>query len=475
MSAPHSDPKIVGEGDVGDYRDHISTVDERGKRIWIYPKKPVGRFYNARSIVSWLLLAFMFGGPFLKIGGHPLLLLDFLGRRFYIFGVAYWPQDLYLFGLTLITFIVFLILFTAVFGRIFCGWACPQTIFMEMVFRKIEYIIEGDARSQKKLNESPWTGKKIFKKSLKVIIFYSLSWIIGNVLLAYIIGTDKLFDIITSSPSDHFGGFMAMVIFSFLFFGTYLWFREQVCTLVCPYGRLQGVLLDQNSIVVHYDFLRGDPRGKGKRKEGSNLGDCIDCNLCVEVCPTGIDIRNGTQLECVNCTACMDACDSIMTKIDKPKGLVRYSSHNGIVDKNSKIMNWRIAGYSIILTLLISLMVFLISTRIPIETTILRTPGMLYQEINDNYIRNLYNIKVVNKTYHDKSIRLEVSEPKNVILTLVSDLIIPSDDLGQSVFFVDIPRDQLRIQKNKVKIDVYSGDELLESVETSFIAPTSRE
>ena len=471
MSEPHNDPKIVGEGDVGEYRNHISTVDEQGKRVWIYPKKPSGRFYNARTVVSWFLLAFLFAGPFLTIGGHPFLLLDFLGRKFYIFGVAFWPQDLYLFGLALITFIVFIILFTAVFGRVFCGWVCPQTIFLEMVFRKIEYLIEGDARSQKKLDESPWTGGKIFKKTLKVFIFYILSWLIANVFLAYIIGKDKLFDIITSSPTEHLGGFIAMVIFSFLFFGTYLWFREQVCTLVCPYGRLQGVLLDSNSVVVHYDFLRGEPRGKGKRRERDDQGDCIDCNQCVDVCPTGIDIRNGTQLECVNCTACIDACDTIMTKIDKPKGLIRYSSYNRILDKNAKIQNWRIAGYSTVLILLLSLMVFLISTRIPIDTSILRTPGVLYQELSDNVIRNLYNIKVVNKTYDEKTIHLEVREPENIKLTMVSELVISGDDLGQSAFFIDIKRDQLSRQKNRIKIEVYSGDELLETIETSFIAP----
>lgn len=470
MSESHNDPQIASEGDVEEYRNHISTVDDHGKRVWIYPKKPRGRFYNARTVVSWFLLAFLFAGPFLTIGGHPFLLLDFIGRKFYIFGVTFWPQDLYLFGLAFITFIVFIILFTAVFGRVFCGWVCPQTIFLEMVFRKIEYLIEGDARSQKKLDESSWTGEKIFKKTLKVFIFYVLSWLIANVFLAYIIGKDKLFDIITSSPTEHLGGFIAMVIFSFLFFGTYLWFREQVCTLVCPYGRLQGVLLDSNSVVVHYDFLRGEPRGKGK--ERNDLGDCIDCNQCIDVCPTGIDIRNGTQLECVNCTACIDACDAIMTKIDKPKGLIRYSSYNRILDNNTKIHNWRVVGYSTVLILLLSLMVFLIATRIPIGTSILRTPGVLYQELSDNVIRNLYDIKVVNKTYDEKTIHLEVREPENAKLTLVSELVISGDDLGQSVFFIDIKRDQLTRQKNRIKIEVYSGDELLETIETSFIAPT---
>ncbi len=471
MNATNVKKQIVGEGDTGEYRDHISTVDEAGKRVWIYPKKPSGRFYTARTLVSYLLLILMFTGPFITVGGHPLLLLDFLGRKFYIFGVAFWPQDLHLFGLALITFIVFIILFTAVFGRVFCGWACPQTIFLEMVFRKIEYWIEGDAKAQKKLNNGPWNGERIFKKTSKVIIFFALSWIIGNTLLAYIIGKDALFEIITSSPMDHLGGFIAMVVFSFLFFGTYIWFREQVCTLVCPYGRLQGVLLDENSVVVHYDFLRGEPRKKGKRSEQEQFGDCIDCNKCVEVCPTGIDIRNGTQLECVNCTACMDACDAIMDRVKKPRGLVRYSSFNRIKNGTAKILNVRVGGYSAILSLLIVLVGYLITTRIPIETTILRTPGVLYQELDQNIIRNLYNIKVVNKTYEEKPIHLRINGHESASLTMVSTLVIDSDDLGQSAFFIDIPRSALSSQKNMINIDVYSNEEILESIETTFIAP----
>ncbi len=464
-------PQIVGEHDTGEYRNRISTVDDKGKRVWVYPKKPGGPFYAARTYVSWVLLALLFSGPFITIGDHPLLLLDFIGRRFYIIGIPFWPQDLHLFGLAFISFIVFIILFTAVFGRVFCGWACPQTIFMEMVFRKIEYAIEGDAKEQKKLNNGPWNREKVFKKTIKVGIFYGISWIIGNTFLAYIIGKDALLDIITSPPSEHFAGFVAMIVFSFLFFGTFLWFREQVCTMVCPYGRLQGVLLDQNSIVVHYDFIRGEPRGKGKRKAESTLGDCIDCYQCVDVCPTGIDIRNGTQLECVNCTACIDACNAIMEKVEKPKGLIRYSSYNGIADKQSKLVDWRIGGYSAVLSILLGLMIFLLTTRIPIETTILRTPGVLYQETADELIRNLYNIKVVNKTYHDKPIQLKIQSPPNSRITMVAPLTVPSDDLGQTAFFIDIPKSKIREQKNPISIDVYSGSEFLETVKTTFIAP----
>ena len=268
------------------YRDKISTVDSLGKRLWVCPKQPEGNFYNARTIVSIILLAILFTIPFLKVNGHPFLLLDFLGRKFYIFGIAFWPQDLHLFGIGLLTLVVFIVLFTSIFGRIFCGWMCPQTIFMEMVFRRIEYWIEGGSKEQNKLRSAPWNLNKIFKRVLKSVIFFAIAFIIGNTLLAYIIGKDEVFKIISEPASKHIGGFTAMMIFSFLFFADFMFFREQACILVCPYGRLQGVLLDPNSIVVHYDFSRGEPRGRGKRSTDSKLGDCIDCHHCVDVCPT---------------------------------------------------------------------------------------------------------------------------------------------------------------------------------------------
>ncbi len=453
------------------YRDKISTVDNAGKRVWIYPKKPKGKFYSARSIVAILLLAFLFIGPFIKINGHPFLLLDFLGRKFYIFGIAFWPQDLHLFGIALITLIVFVVLFTSVFGRIFCGWICPQTIFMELVFRKIEYWIEGGPSEQKKLNNAPWTSKKLFKKAFKTSIFLIIAIIIGNTLLAYIIGKDELFLIISEPISEHIGGFIAMMIFSLIFFADFMFFREQSCTLVCPYGRLQGVLLDQNSIVVHYDFGRGEPRGKGKRPADSKLGDCIDCHQCVYVCPTGIDIRNGTQLECINCTACIDSCNTIMDKVAKPRGLIRYDSYNNIVGDAKKLLNPRIIGYSAVLLLLFGLLSFLLISRKPIETTIFRTPGTLYQEVIDDYITNMYNIKVVNKSYEEREISLRLISPTDGKIRMVNKLFLENDDINESVFFIDIPKDLILSNKVPIQIEVLSGGIPIEKYKTVFVAP----
>ena len=285
------------------YRDHLSTVNEQGGRNWIYPKNPSGRYYTARNIMALLLLAFFFSGPFIEINGHPLLMINIIERQFVIFGVAFWPQDLHLLVFGMLAFVVGVVLFTAVFGRLFCGWACPQTIFMEMVFRRIEYWIEGDSSEQIRLNRAPWTAKKILKKGSKHAIFYGMAFLISNLFLAYIIGKDAWIELITDPPSEHLAGLGAMIVFSAVFYGVFAFMREQVCHFVCPYGRMQSVMLDNNSINVMYDYVRGEQRAKvGDRKKAeagkatladlgldpkATFGDCIDCYQCVKVCPNG--------------------------------------------------------------------------------------------------------------------------------------------------------------------------------------------
>lgn len=455
------------------YRDKISTVDGAGKRNWIYPKIPKGNFTNARNFVSLILLIILFAGPFIKINGHPLLLLDFIGRKFFIFGIPFWPQDLHLFGIALITLVVFIVLFTAIFGRIFCGWMCPQTIFMESVFRKIEHWIEGGPSKQRKLNAAPWTSVKVFKKGFKGLIFFAISFIIGNTLLAYFIGVEQLFKIISEPVGLHIGGFAAMMIFSFLAFADFVFFREQTCTLVCPYGRLQGVLLDQNSIVVHYDFSRGEPRSKGKRNTESKFGDCIDCDHCVDVCPTGIDIRNGTQLECVNCTACIDSCNAIMDKIEKNRGLVRYASYNSVAGERKRVFNPRVIAYAAVLFVVASSLGILLASRKPIETTILRTPGKLYQEVVVGQITNMYNIKIVNKSYEERNITLRLIEPRDGKIRVINDLRLAPNQLNESVFFIDIPKHTISNSKIPIVIEILSNGKILEKYDTKFIAPVA--
>jgi cytochrome c oxidase accessory protein FixG len=464
-----------GEHSKDSFRDSVSTINEFGKRVWIYAQKPFGKFYKARSILSVIYLVLFFTIPFIKVDGEPLFLINILERKFIIFGVVFWSQDLFLFGFGMITFIVFIVLFTVVFGRIFCGWICPQTIFLEMVFRQIEYWIEGDASHQKTLNKQPWNTEKITKKGLKVIVFFIVSFIIANTFLAYIIGVDELQKLISEPISKSKGTLTSLLIFTGAFFFVYSWFREQVCIIACPYGRLQGVLLDKNSIIVAYDYVRGEPRGKFSKKREDSKGDCIDCYQCVKVCPTGIDIRNGTQLECVNCTACIDVCDHMMESVGYEKGLIRYASEKGIADNQPLRLTPRIVGYSAVLLVLIGILITLLASRTDLETSILRTPGMLYHKQGEDKISNLYNIKLVNKTRNDMDVTLKLQGDLGSIKMVGKDTIhLKKEDLASSAFFVVLDKEKIKDRKTKLVVDVYSSNKKIESVTTTFLGPISR-
>jgi len=457
------------------FRDQISTVNKEGKRKWVFPKKPSGRFYNARNTFSAILLIILFITPFLKVNGQPFILFDIINRNFILFGIPFGPHDFFLFVLAMIATIVFVILFTAVFGRVFCGWACPQTIFMEMVFRKIEYWIEGDFREQKKLNAAPWTGKKIFKKTLKHVIFYAISFIIANFFFSYIIGMDELIKIISDPPSQHLQGLIAIIIFSGVFYWVFSYFREQVCTMVCPYGRLQGVLLDRDSIVIAYDNIRGEPRGRLKKNEiQENQGDCIACNLCVDVCPTGIDIRNGIQLECVNCTACIDACDNVMDKTSKPRGLIKFASINSI-EKNTKFrFTPRAIGYTILLTVLTGVLTFLLVTRIDFSVNILRTPGLLYQERPGDKVSNIYDLNIVNKTFDEAEIFLKLENIDGELSMVGKDLILEPQEIVETKFLVILSNSDIVKMNTPIEIGVYNGNKLIKKISTSLLAPAKK-
>jgi cytochrome c oxidase accessory protein FixG len=448
------------------FRDKVSTVDETGKRIWIFPKKSKGKYYSIRSYLSYLQLIFLFSAPFIEVNGKPLLLFDILNRHFVIFGITFWPQDLHIFGVFLIFLIVFIILFTTVYGRIWCGWLCPQTIFMEMLFRKIEYFIDGDSVSQKRLATSEWNTNKTVKRITKHTLFFVLSFVMGNVFLAYFIGKEDLFKIITSSPKEHLSGFLMMLIFSITFYWIYAWFREQFCCFLCPYARLQSVLLDQNSVSVYYDYKRGEPRGK----DSETTGDCIDCNLCHAVCPTGIDIRDGSpQLECIQCTACIDACDKVMSKRKKDKGLIRYARQNEIEGKEQSGIAIRSIIYLVLTVVLFFAVIFLLKNRTEVETTIIRNRGSV-PIIENNLVLNVYNAKLLNKTRENKNIRFELQEK--------GELTIPGGqrELGfeqtqAMTFFVRLPRESVVQGKNNITIDVYADDKKIESIQTTFLGP----
>jgi cytochrome c oxidase accessory protein FixG len=454
-----------------EFRDRISIVSDEGNRRWIYPKQPEGRFYRWRTALSAVLVAILFGVPFISQHRQPFMLFNLVERKFILFGEVFGPHDFFILGLGAIAFVVFVILFTVVFGRLFCGWVCPQTVLMEMVFRKIDYLIEGDYRAQQRLTASPWNGQKILKKGTKYAVYFALSFLIANMLLAWVIGIDRLKAIVTDAPSAHLGGLTAMLVFTGVFYWIFIWFREQACILICPYGRLQGVLLDRNSVVIAYDHVRGEPRGKLRRNEERKEGDCIDCGLCVEVCPTGIDIRNGTQLECVNCTACIDACDPVMERIQKPRGLIRYASANAIASGTGFRWTPRVLGYAAVLIVLVAVVGYLLNARTDLDVSILRSPGMFFQERPDGRISNVYDVKVLNKTFVTMPITVRLTEPPGEVQMLGGDLSVDPQGIVEAKMILVFSRDQVTRMSMPVQVGVYSGGRLLETVRTTFLGP----
>ena len=462
------------------FRDTIGTIDEEGNRKIIFPKKPSGKLYDYRKWVSYFLLIVLVANPFIKINGNQFMMFNILERRFNIFGFPFWPQDIYLFVLIIIVGVVFVLLFTVIFGRIFCGWICPQTIFLEMVFRRIEYWIEGDRGAQIRLEKQEWNAEKIRKKGFKWTLFLIISFFIANVFLAYLISSDKLFLMIEEGPENHVSTLISLLIFTGVFYFIFAWFREQVCIIVCPYGRLQGVLLDDKSINVAYDFVRGEKevgRAKFNKQEDRaaiGKGDCIDCRQCVNVCPTGIDIRNGTQMECVNCTACIDECETIMDGIGLPKGLIRYASEDEI-EKNSKFkFTPRMKGYSTVLFILTGILIGLLFLRSDVEAIILRLPGQLFEHKGDN-ISNIYTFKIINKTNNDfNEIHFKLVDIKGTLKVVgKQDLKIPKQGMNSGTLFIEINQNLLDSDKTKLKIEVYNGAEKIETSTTNFLSPRS--
>jgi cytochrome c oxidase accessory protein FixG len=460
------------------FRDRIATVDAKGKRKWVYAHKTRGKLFNIRTWVSWFFFALFFALPFVQYKGRPLFLFNIPEAKFILFGNVFWPQDFFIFGLFMVTGIVFIVLFTAAFGRLFCGWVCPQTIFMEMLFRKIEFAIEGDAPAQKMLDKAPWNGKKIRKKTLKHFIFFALAFIISNFFLSYIIGMKALLAIITEPASQHIGGLISIILFAATFYGVYAYFREQACTVVCPYGRLQGVLLDRNSMIVAYDYKRGEPRARFKKQKATatiETGDCIDCFQCVKVCPTGIDIRNGTQMECVGCTSCIDACDKMMDATGKPRGLIRYASENGIAGGKKLQYTGRMKFYTILLIVLSGVLAALLISRKDVDGTIIRAGGMLYQERGTDSVSNLYNIKMINKTVKDLFISLKLDDiPGRIIEAEGHNISISREGQGTGSFFIVLPRNIIKERKTRLSVSVFEGDKKITTLKTTFMGPAGR-
>lgn len=454
------------------FRDHLPSIsDTENKRKWMYPQIIKGKLYQYRDKVSYFLLLLLFSGPFIKINGEQLILLNVIERKFVFFGIIFWPQDFYLFVLAILTFMVFIVMFTAIFGRVWCGWACPQTIFMEMVFRKVENWIEGDYIQQQKLDASPLSLEKILKKGTKHFIFILISFFISNIFLAYIISSDALLKIMTDPIGEHISGFISIWIFTFVFYIVFSYIRELVCTVICPYGRLQGVLLDNQSIIVAYDYERGEPRGKILKNTDQHLGDCIDCKLCVHVCPTGIDIRNGTQLECINCTACIDACDMVMEKIHRPSRLIGFMSEDQIKSKTAFKLSKKVYAYSVVLLILVTVLSYLLISRTDIETTVLRAGGTLYQLRDNGTVSNLYNAELVNKTSGNVNFEMKAKDDDIKIQFIRKETQIKKGSIIKVTFFVIRPQKDIEKYKSEIEIEIFANGKKIDKVKTNFIAP----
>jgi len=479
MSDKGDDILRGGQGQVLDpetYRDSIGTMEQSGKRKWVFPKKPKGKYTNYRNIVSYILLAVYFIVPFIKINGNPFFLFNVIDREFFIVGQPFYPQDFFILTLGAIASLLFIIIFTIAFGRIFCGWICPQTIFMESIFRKIEYLIEGDRNKQMKLDRQEWNSEKIWKRSLKWSIYVVISLIITHFMFMYILGYEQVLDIISDGPFAHPTNFMVMILFTAAFYFVFTWFREQVCTLVCPYGRLQGVLIDKETINVFYDFNRGENRSKwrkGEDRKAAGKGDCIDCYQCVVVCPTGIDIRDGQQLECINCTACIDACDEVMEKVGLPKGLVRYASEKEIETGAPYQFTGRMKGFAVVLVLLVGFLGYLLSSRGEMEAKFIKPAGSTFF-VRDGKITNTYNYTFLNKTNDKKLVTIKVIEPAKgeISYSASSKIIVERDKITKGTVNISFPESAMKLSKQNITIGVYDmKGELIDSYKTYFEGP----
>jgi cytochrome c oxidase accessory protein FixG len=448
--------------------ESVTTINEDGSRRFIHPADVRGRFTRWRTVVGLLLLAVYVGLPWITINGYPAVFLDLAHRQFHFFGLTFVTQDLWI-AFFLISGLGFSLFFvTALLGRIWCGWACPQTVYLDVI-RRIERWIEGDAHARERLDRMPWTGEKTLKRGGKNFVFFLFAALLSHVFLSYYVSPAGLSRMMTGSPRENWGSFVFVFLMTSAMYFNFVWFREQFCIVLCPYGRLQSALTDSNTLVIGYDTTRGEPRGK-KGTEGA--GACVDCRRCVQVCPTGIDIRQGLQMECIGCAACVDACDEVMTKLDRPRGLVRYDSFNGFAQKAKRIIRPRIILYTALLMLGATAMLLAVSTLSPITVSCTRVPGVPYV-LDAGKVRNEFLIRIFNKRNQPQHFTVAITGGPAGLAATGTEAGVEVGPLGEQMrpIIVVVPREQVQGSfPLEVKVTSPNGRDVIKKTVT-FVGP----
>ena len=386
----------------------LSTLEQDGRRRWLFPRLAKGSLWKKRRIVAYVLMVVFVAIPHLRLNGKPLILLDITAREFTILGQTFLPTDTFLLALLMLSVFVTIVLVTALTGRAWCGWACPQTVYMEFLFRPIDRLFDGTIGKGGK----PRTTMKPLLQIARIATYVLLSMFLAHTFLAYFVGTERLTQWVRSSPIEHPFAFLVMAATTGLMLFDFLFFREQLCLIACPYGRFQSVMLDQQSMIVGYDNHRGEPRKKGKHLPGESVGDCVDCNQCVVVCPTGIDIRDGLQMECINCTQCIDACNEVMRRVGSDPGLIRFTSQDALAGKPAKLLRMRTLVYPLILIVVLSGLAFAVSSKSSFDARVIRGKGAPFSVDASGTVTNTYSIRLVNRTSAPQTYKFELLDPE---------------------------------------------------------------
>lgn len=450
--------------------ERLSTTDEFGNRIYVHPENVKGFWKNWRTLIYWVLLVVYLSLPWINIGGKPALQMDIFQREFTFLGSTLYGVEPVLMFLALITLLFLFAFLTSVFGRVWCGWACPQTVFIQAIFLKIESLIEGSPKKRRDLDAAPWTSEKCLKRFTKWFIFTIISLHIAHTFIGYIVGPRTLLSLTLQNPSENWGLFVATMILTGIFLFDFGWFREQFCIIMCPYGRIQSVMMDENSLVVAYDKQRGEPRfGNVPRGEE---GDCVNCYHCVKVCPTGIDIRRGTQLECIHCTQCIDACDAIMEKLKRPPGLIKYASENG---KKHRIFTRRSMAYSVISLVLFSSLIYLLSMSGEVKMVFLRS-RVPFRVNAQGLVMNNFQLKLTHQGQSIPRVEFQLQDP---MLRDDIELITPAhptilDEAEEKIVFIfRFPPSLLQAGQRQVVVETVDQDsgEVISKKEVNLVGP----